>query len=601
MKIQTIQESIGKTLHLIQKKCCPSSHEEVSSTKNTEERSSSPFCLRSSYFCTSFSFWLVLLCILVLASVLRLYALDSYPQLFNQDAAVLGYDSWSVWTTGHDSRGVFFPVFFSAFGNYDPPTSRYMVAPFVSILGLSEFSTRLPLALMGIATVFFVALLGRRWFNAPTGLLAAFLLTIDPWHVNYSRIAHPATFIPFFTVISLYFFTRATSYFATNAQRQLNALIWLAGSSFSFAMLTGTYQTMKVQGPLLLCTCALAVIPYIYSKRSYLRWTDVLIWLALYCLFVSPQAIVQFRDWNPIQQEFNNINIFHQPHWLLVFFTQYANAYNPGALFFSGFGGGVQVLPPQGVGELFWLEGPLWIFAVIGMSQQRHLSRQGGFVVPILLSIWFFTFPIASSLTTGSPHEIRTYNFLPLPEILAGYGAVVAWEMLSRYRWKWFSAAQGALVISASLLIIFNHLFLSFFFAPPLLQTDATAGQIPYNIGLRPVLTTIMQQAKPCDTVWLDATNQTYIYYLFIMRYPSNLFLSTGREGNAFQNNYGSVGQVYFGSPGSQTVSLPAGCEGKPSRTFCVTRTAQILPGWQQITAERNSAGVPIWQGLVWM
>ncbi len=42
MKKQTLQESIGKTLHLIQKKCRPSSHEEVSSTKNTEERSPSP-------------------------------------------------------------------------------------------------------------------------------------------------------------------------------------------------------------------------------------------------------------------------------------------------------------------------------------------------------------------------------------------------------------------------------------------------------------------------------------------------------------------------------------------------------------------------------
>jgi 4-amino-4-deoxy-L-arabinose transferase-like glycosyltransferase len=550
----------------------------------------------------SYYFWLVLLGILLLASVLQLYALDSYPQLFNQDSAVLGYDAWSVWTTGHDQHGAFFPVFFRSFGDYVPPVSYYIASPFVGILGLSEFSTRLPFALMGIATVFFVALLGRRWFNTATGLLAAFLLTLDPWHINYCRISFPASSIPFLTVLSLYCFTRGTSLFAIKGQRRSTALFWLAGSALSFALLTGSYPTMKLAAPLLLCACALAILPLVWNKPSRFKWIDFFIWLALYCLFVCPLAIAQFQAWNLAQLRFNSISILNDPHWLALFFTQYANAYNPGALFLSGFGGGVQVLPPQGVGELFWLEGPLWIFAVIGMSQQRYLSHQAGFVLPILLAIWFFTFPIASSLTTPSPHEIRTYNFLPLPEILAGYGAVVAWEMLSRYRWKLFSVAQGALVISASLLIIFSQMFLSFFFAPPLLQTDATADQIPYNIGLRPVLTTVMQQVKPCDTVWLDSTNQTYIYYLFIMHYPSNLFLSTGREVDAFfQNPYSSVGQVYFGSPSSQQVSQPAECEGKPSRTFYVTRTAQVFPGWQQITAVRNSAGVPIWQGLVQM
>src|SRR2546430_10981477 len=98
----------------------------------------------------------------------------------------------------------------------------------------------------------------------------------------------------------------------------------------------------------------------------------------------------------------------------------------------------LQVLP-KGVCQLFWLEWPLWIFALIGMSQQRHISRQVGFVVPALLAIWFVTFPIASSLMTESPHKIRTYNLLPLPQILAGYGAVVAWVILERYRWTRYS------------------------------------------------------------------------------------------------------------------------------------------------------------------
>src|SRR2546421_1937602 len=111
-------------------------------------------------------FWLLLLCILLLASALRLYALDVYSQPFNQDSMVVGYDAWSIWTTGHDQHGAFFPVFFRDFNNYELPVANYVITPFVGILGLSEESTRLPFALMGIATIFFVALLGRRWFNS---------------------------------------------------------------------------------------------------------------------------------------------------------------------------------------------------------------------------------------------------------------------------------------------------------------------------------------------------------------------------------------------------------------------------------------------------
>jgi 4-amino-4-deoxy-L-arabinose transferase-like glycosyltransferase len=551
-------------------------------------------------------FWLLLLGILLLASVLRLYALDVYPQNFNEDGTLLGYDAWSVWTTGHDHHGAFFPVFFQSFWNpsatndYDPPTSRYVAAPFVGILGLSEETTRLPFALMGVATVLLVALLGRRWFNSAAGLLAALLLAIDPWHINGCRIAHPATCLPFFTVLGLYCFTRGTSLFAMQKDRHLlrRAHLWLVGSALSFALLTGTYQTMKLQAPLLLCACVVAVLPFVRNNFSRLGWTDLFIWLALYGLFISPLAIEQILYWNRFQPHFDSMSTLSQTNGLALFFTQYLNTYNPSELFFTGFRGGLQVLPPQGVGELFWLEWPLWIFAAIGVSQHKHLSRQVGLVVPALLTIWFLTFPIASSLTTPSPNDQRTYNFLPLPEILAGYGVVVAWELLRRYRWKWFSAAQVALAISVIMLLIFNWMFLSFFFGPPLLQTDATADRIPYNIGLRPVLTDVMQQVKPCDIVWLEPSNQTYIYYLFFTHYPSNLFLSMGQEVDAFQQVYGSVGQVHFATPGG-AIAHPAGCQGKPSRTFFITRTTQVGPGWQQIIAVKNRAGVPIWQALV--
>jgi len=67
-----------------------------------------------------------------------------------------------------------------------PPTAYYLTAPFVRTTRLSEATARLPFALMGIATVFLVALLGRNWFSPAAGLMRPFLLAIDPWNLNYS-------------------------------------------------------------------------------------------------------------------------------------------------------------------------------------------------------------------------------------------------------------------------------------------------------------------------------------------------------------------------------------------------------------------------------
>ena len=560
--------------------------------------------LRQNKFLLKYGFWLPLLCIVLLASGLRLYALDTYPQRFNQDAMVMGYDAWSIWTTGHDHHGDLFPIFFRTFNDYVLPVPNYIVAPFVGILGLNEMSVRIPFALMGIVTVFLVALLGRRWFNAPTGLIAALLLAIDPWHVNYSRIAHPVGCVTFFVVVGLYCFTRGTALLVQEQipeQKRWSALVWLSMSAIAFALLTGSYSTLKLEAPLLLGACLVAFLPYFWRNRTRFGWLCLCEWLALYAILVFPLALSLLLHWHAIQSRYDSMSVFNQKHWIIVFLTQYANHFNPGALFFDGFKGGLAI-HPAGVGELFWLEWPLWIVATIGLSKLQSTLKRLGFNLHLLIIIWFVTFPIASSLTTlDVPHELRSLNFLPLPELLAAYGAVVLWQALSRYRWKWFSAAQGAMAGALVILMLFNVLFLRTYFAPPLLNTNATADQIPYNVGLRDVLNNVMPQVGPCDIVWLEPDNQTYIYYLFLTKYPASTFQRTSHEVDQPLALFNAVGQVHFGIPDATNNNLlrSGSCKVKPSRTFFIARNAQIGPGWREIFTIKNGAGISIWRVLV--
>ncbi|MCC7447438.1 MAG: glycosyltransferase family 39 protein [Anaerolineae bacterium] len=577
--------------------------------------------MRSPFFDSRRVFWIALIVITGYAGALRLYKLDSYPQIFNQDEMVLGYDAWSIWTTGRDQHGQLLPIHFRTFNDFVPPVPNYVTAPFVGLLGLSEFSTRLPAALLGIATVWMVGVLGRRWFGSAAGLLAALFLSVDNWHINYSRIAFPASFMPFFTVIALYTFTRAMSNLTSppaplSASREGEAeshpltssphaargnqrhVGWIIASGLCFALLTATYPTMKVQGPLLFGTCLLAAALLLWRNRRM-----AILWIGVYLLCISPVVIDQLLRWNLVQTRFNSMSVFGYPDWPIQVVRLYVDHYNPTALMFEGFGGGMAVHPPY-IGQVFWLVVPLWIAAVVGLSQDKT-RRIVAFSLPILLGVWFFTYPIASSLTTGNSetaaqlgraHEIRSYNFLPLPELLAGYGAVVVWRKLTRYRWGKIPAVGLALGMVA-LIVGFNLLFIPAYFEPPWLETRAP-GNTFYNIGLRPMLELVTRGASVCDVIWIDNTNQAYMYYLFLTRYPP-------RQWQQFSPTLPQTGavsikvfdNVRFGVPPLDNLMPPTApdCAGKPYRAFFVTQVKPTPPGWQEIGAVRNKAGQAMW------
>ena len=555
---------------------------------------------------------LSLVSILLVAAGLRLYALDSYPQRFNQDEMVAGYDGWSLWQTGRDHWGYVFPVFFRTFGDWVPPLANYITAPFVGVLGLSEFNTRLPSALFGIATVWLVALLGRRWFGRQAGLWAALLLATEPWHLNYSRIAFPASYVPFFTTATLYAFTRASQILVESEQPAANttktkgwggfsdtakintrkASWWLVLSGLSFALLTATYPTLKLQTPLLMGACLIAA-PVLWQRRN---WRLAMLWSGTFLVTVSPLIIAQLTNWEAIQSRYNQYSIFQKNNWFFKIPAQYLNHYNPLNLFFKGFQEGVSVRPAQ-VGELFWLEGFLWLAAAHGLFWPNRWAAPRGFHLPVLVGVWFITWPIAASLTIlDHTHEIRSYNFLPLPELLAGYGAVVCWRELKRFARGWrYSLATGGLVVFLS----FNWLFLGYFFGPPLLETNTPAQDLPYNIGLAEALAKMQPYRGPCDQLWLDSDNQGYISYLFLTHYPPTRFQQYSLAQNYSVDSAIRFDNIYFVQPDDPKVS-PGGatlpCRGKDTRVVWITHQPPTATGsWQTLAQTYNTRGSPVW------
>src|SRR5450432_1309912 len=421
----------------------------------------------------AYKFWIAVLLITIMAGWLRLTGLATYPQKFTQDEMVLGYDAWNIWQTGRDHHGELLPVAFRSFNDYVPPVPIYLAAPWVGTFGLDEATTRLPFALMGIATVTLLAILGRLWFGSLAGILAALFLSIDPWHLNNSRLALPNSCIPFFITVALLTFTIALNRLkladAQSKRSGWSVYGFLLLSALSFGLLTGTYPSMKIMAPLMIVSCVLAAIPILWRHRGL-----ALIWLGVYGLCISPLVINQLTQWERVQTRFNDISAFQDTDWAIQALRLYADHFNPGALLFTGFGSEESVRRPLYVGEFFWLEGLLWIAAFVGLTRRR-VSYRVAFSLVVLISLWLITYPVADSLTRGAPpyadnmagqpQDRRSYNLLPLPELLAGFGAVVIWQKLKRYRGGWI-VLGGLAIIGTAVFIFFCVVSLTYYYSP---------------------------------------------------------------------------------------------------------------------------------------
>ncbi len=120
---------------------------------------------------------ILLVLILVLAVSLRFYLLDG-QSFWNDEgnSARIAERSLQLITEG-------------AAGDIHPPLYYYLLHLWRGIFGSSEVALRSLSAALGVVLVGLTFLIGRKAFSAGVGLLAAFLVTINPFQIYYSQEA----------------------------------------------------------------------------------------------------------------------------------------------------------------------------------------------------------------------------------------------------------------------------------------------------------------------------------------------------------------------------------------------------------------------------
>lgn len=174
-------------------------------------------------------FLLIFLLILLVASFLRLYALDLRPIHFDEG----GGHAIGAQELFHHGTYTYNPDFHGPFLYHITALSFYL-------FGISDISLRLMQALFGIGTVLVLFPL-RRYFSKESVLIVALLIAISPSLVYYSRFALHDSFFVFFTmasVVSLFLYDKT--------RKNIYAYLFAINLAFLFTVKENAYIFLAI-------------------------------------------------------------------------------------------------------------------------------------------------------------------------------------------------------------------------------------------------------------------------------------------------------------------------------------------------------------------
>jgi 4-amino-4-deoxy-L-arabinose transferase-like glycosyltransferase len=147
--------------------------------------------------------WALAGALFALALVARVYDLVDVPPGLHGD------EGWTGLRARDILDGTKIGAFDATHGLGQPAGMEYLTAVFTAIFGSSVLTLRLPMALLGAATVPMLYALLRLTAGRTAAVMGALLLAVLAWHIHFSRIALPPVSWPFFAVLTCLLFVLA--------------------------------------------------------------------------------------------------------------------------------------------------------------------------------------------------------------------------------------------------------------------------------------------------------------------------------------------------------------------------------------------------------
>ena len=449
---------------------------------------------------------LLLLAILLLGILVRVAGIGEAPRGFNQDEASAGYDAFAIAKYGIDRNGIHNPVHLIAWGSGQNAAYSWLCMPFIALLGLSVWSVRLPMALVGCVSlvIFYFLLKNIHRENKAFVLLGTFLFAIFPWHIMKSRWGLESNLFPDLVLWGT---------FLLSQYLRKGKSGYLYTSMFLFGFSAYSYGSAYCFLPFFVLPVGICLL-----LRKKVTWKQALACVLVLGVTVLPILLFVF------------INTFDYPQIELGFLTiprLYVNRHTEMASVFSGnflesslknFRDALKILvtqedglpwnamPPFGLTYRVTLPLTLWGL-VLCLKNIRKRNAQGP---EFLMDLWFAASVVLMFVVKPNINRI---NIIMIPWMYYTIAGTV--DLAGRIP---HGPKAAAVLFSAAFLLFAKTYFTDY----------QSMMEHKFSYGLGDAITQAAQ--AEADRVYVtDKTDMPYIYTLFYTQTDPNVYRSTVR------------------------------------------------------------------------
>ena len=462
-------------------------------------------------------FWLIL----TLAFILRFYKLGLVPLTLDWDENSNAYNAYSILKTGRDEYGQFLPITNRSFDDYKPPAYMYLNVITVKLFGLTPFATRLPSAVFGFLTVPLIYFLAKKLFAKESiALVSMFLLTISPWHLQFSRVGFEAT-------IGLFAAVAAISAFLYGLKDHK----WLIAAALALGLSSYTYHTQRIFVPLLFVATfftfksEIAKIP----KRFLITFITISILIGLpLVILIPPKVILQRFEVTTGRPKLEDIEksikfilqdqeigldlgkYIHNRRFVIAqsYLGNYLSHFDFNFLFTKGDDNFRHHIGDMGM--LYLFEFPLVLYGIYHFARFRTKAT-------IFVLLWLLIAPVAATPATPNPHANRSLPLIVGLELIAAYSLVSIFSLKIPLQKYVFLFTTAWIMLS---FIIYLHNYYSHY---P--YEKASFWQFGYNQAVQESEKLRDQYEKILIAKTIE---QAYIFWLFNTKYDPTSYQQLG-------------------------------------------------------------------------
>ncbi len=236
--------------------------------------------------------WIAITLILLLAAVLRFWALGEVPP-------GLAHDEVANWLIGSDILAGRHAIYFTAAYGHEP-LYHYVQAATIALIGDHWLGLRYPSAAFGLLGLAATYVLVRRLLGPSAALLSSAWMAVSFWPLFYARVALRAITLPFTAALSAYFLLRGVMLELPTADgrgqaeptpgsadcRRSGVDDWLL-AGFFLGLSTYTYMASRILPAILV-----AFLVYLLFVRSHaFPWSRVAVFLLVAAVVSAPLVL----------------------------------------------------------------------------------------------------------------------------------------------------------------------------------------------------------------------------------------------------------------------------------------------------------------------